>query len=120
MLLIHGCGNVCEPVGQDEIAAMIMAAVKEGRGQEGRAHAVQDSGKSVFLVAGGLRRPRRIALLGLEGKTEYEFRGGRVRFAEDGPWVKGEDCEEAERVQFERLVNVWESARLEERELMGR
>ncbi len=74
-----------------------------------RLHMVK--GREVFQYLGNINRPRQIAFLREDGRTIYDYRSRRVQIR-GGAWQRPPDLADPERVEFQRLINVWERMNL--------
>ena len=113
LLLVNGRGRFHNPVGQDELADMIVRSVDPAT-LGSRATVTDDPEKTVFLLTSKLSRPRQISLLALGGRVDFDFRTGRVAFDGRDVWHRP-DSETLGGQRFERfrrLINRWETYRV--------
>ncbi len=113
LLLVNGRGEFTNPVGQDEVAGMLLRSVDPGVGTAS-AKVLDDGGKAVFLLSSDLTRPRQIGLRTLDGRVDFDFRSGRAHFDGDsnGQPADAPALGPARLGQFTRLVHGWESLRV--------
>jgi len=108
LFVINGRGDYRVPIGQDEIAEIILNTV-DARLRLNRLTFSTDRAKRLFVLTGTLAMPRQIAWLSVDDLTTYDFTTNRVQLGKTTPWIRPNDIPDASYSMFKTLVNRWES-----------
>ncbi len=104
-LIVVGIGGSWpEPLGLADLRGLLLEHLFEAAGT---ARFTEVRGRVVFQYTGSLERPRRIALRGVDGLTEYQFDPGRAMRGKDGdPHIVAADDGQVRSViwSWERLM----------------
>ena len=98
--------TIAEPFGQADLRRILLQAL-DGSARAAAPEVQREDGRRVFQYLGTIERPARIALAGLRGRVEYDFRSDRFRSG-SGDWRPPGALNPANRTEFLELVWTWE------------
>jgi hypothetical protein len=111
LLVVGGKGEVSVPLGQDEIADLVLQSLSADAAAP-PLRFVPDDDKRVFVLSGWLGEPRQIAWIAPEKLLTFDFKTDRVQLREGGPWLRLPEAEQApEGPELQELITFWERNR---------
>ncbi len=112
-IVVNGKGTQSTPMGQDEIARVVVESVNQGSAGAPLAFH-DDPGKFVFELTGLLESPRQLGLISRDNLLEYDFKTDLWKAAPEGPYVRGRNVGAGapRQAEFLQLVRRWESERI--------
>jgi hypothetical protein len=113
-IVVNGTGSQHTPMGQDEIARVVVESVNHGGAAEHTPLAfVSQPGKRVFELTGTLDAPRQIGFIMPGEMLEYDFKTDLWKAAA-GSYAHGADAatKGPRGTEFVQLVRRWESERI--------
>lgn len=110
LFVINGRGRYETPVGQDEIANMILNSIDASRQLPPLSFSF-DPSRWIFELTAILEQPRQIGWISPADLITYDFKTARVQLGLDAPWLKPTDVpvEHPRYALFQSLVHRWES-----------
>lgn len=108
LFVCNGRGRYAAPIGQDEVAPIILNSVDADQ-RLPRAAFTLDPGRRLFMVGGLLETPRHLAWISKDDLLTYDFALSRVQMSPGRPWRRPDQLAPTEYAQFKALVNRWES-----------
>ncbi|WP_262696481.1 LTA synthase family protein [Kordiimonas aquimaris] len=110
LIIVNGKGEYTYPVGQDEIAGIIMSSL-DASVDEGPIKISLEPSKTIFELTGTINKPRQIAWISHDGLSTYDFMTGLFQLKEGEEWQNPTAFRDGSVHQtvFKSLVNRWES-----------
>ncbi|MBI3554475.1 MAG: sulfatase-like hydrolase/transferase [Elusimicrobia bacterium] len=111
LFVVNGRGEYNTPIGQDEVAPIILNSVDADL-RLPRARFTGSPSRRLLMIGGLLESPLYLAWISKRDLFTYNFSTGHAQTRLDGPWRRRDRLSTAESADLKSLVNRWESERV--------